>query len=306
MISTNHLGKSKIYAALGIAISILSGCGAGSGGSSSKNDLDIGYGTKAPDSISIDLFGLMNYNGKTREELFSLRSKQVNTHPELIKSPYAPTPECFAIEQKNPWWSMKGYICRSHELNNTDGPSRESAYFGNPFLLVCPEFYGSNMNTAPGRFPKYEDFANVVPTYWPPKSVKFFPKEKREEITYDLMAYYNSLKSLLDGPWPISQIGFDLCTYNARDFGYNYMYIQPGTSTNLSKYPSEIITLSQGIGTRTKDSCAPACNDVVDTPEALTGFKIKNLPAKCHLLFWKQQPQSYLVPSDLTVDLVFN
>jgi hypothetical protein len=301
MKSLKSLGRTAL-----LLLSTLSlfGC-AGAGENSSKNNLDIGYGTKAPDSVSIDLNGLTDYNGKTKEELFGLRTRAVNKHPELLKAAYAPSPSVFAIDSKLPWWGLKGYIFRGHDLNNTEGLSRESAYFGNPYVLVCPEWYGTNMSWG-HRFSKDADFAKAFPAYLPPVSIKIVAKDKREEITYDVMHYYNDIKSMMDNPWDLSNVGFDLYAYNARDFGYNFMYVEPGNSSNINKFTSDVVPITQSIGTRTRETCAPSCNDLLDTPESLQGFKLKNLPAKCRILLWKLKPQSYLAPTDLTIDLIFN
>lgn len=304
--SGHHVAKRFQFISLLFISSLALAACSGSSDSGSSNSLNIGFGTKGPDSVSIDLNGLMNYSGKSKDELLALRSKTASVHPELLKSAYTPSPSIFAVDGKNPWWSTKGYIFRGREgISSTDGLSRESASFGNPYLLVSAEWYGNNMAPNRGRFAKDLDFANVFPTYLPPASVKIFPKEQREEITYNVMSYYNDIKSMLDGNWPVSGLGFDLHTYNARDFGYNYIYIEPGNSSNINKYPPDVVAITEGVGTKTRDTCAPACNDLVDTPEALTGFRLKDLPAKCHLMLWRMKPASHLSPTDLTVDLEF-
>lgn len=301
MESLKYLGRTALMM---LSAASLFACGGGDNGSK-NNDLDIGYGSKAPDSVSIDLNGMTDYNNKTKEDLLGLRTRAVNKHPELLKAPYVPSPSVFAIDPKSSWWGLKGYMFRGHNLNSTEGLSRESAYFGNPFLLVCPEWYGSNMNWG-RRFQSDADFAKAFPAYLPPSSIKLISKEKREEVTYDVMHYYNEIKDLMDNPWDLSNLGFDLYAYNARDFGYNFMYVEPTNSSNISKFTSDVVPITQGLGTRTRDTCAPSCNDLVDTPEAIQGFKIKNLPAKCRILLWKLKPQSYLAPTDLTIDLIFN
>lgn len=300
----SQLSKSaKLLLSAAAVPFLLSACGGGS--TESGNNLDVGFNSKAPESISINLNGLMNYNGKSTDELMAMRLRNVNTHPELLTAPYKPSAQVFSIDGKNPWWGLRGYMFRGRGISTTDGMSRESVYFGNPYVLVCPEFYGTNMHWSSSRFPKDDDFAKVFPTYLQPQSVKIIPKEKREEITYDVMSYYNNVKSMLDSAWPISEIAFDLFAYNARDFGYNYLYIEPGKSSNISKMPPDVIPIDQVLGTKTRDTCAPTCNDI-SSPDALLGYKLKNLPAKCHILLWKAKPTSHVAPEDFRIDLIFN
>lgn len=299
----------KLVAKTGLIASLLSfalsACAGGSGGGSGNN-LDVGYSTKAPESVNIVLSGLMNYNGKTAEELYALRSKNVAAHPELLGgSSYKPSPDVFAIDSKSPWWSMKGYLFRSMIVDHTGGVSRESAYFGNPFLLVSPEWYGNDLHIPSGRFPNGDAFANVYPTYVPPMTVKIVPKEKREELSFEIMSYYNNVKSIQDGLYPITQIGFDLCAYNARDFGYNYIYVDANNTSNINKLPPEVISINQALGAKTRNTCAPSCNDEIGTPDELVGFRVKNIPAKIRLLLWQKKPTSHLAPHDFQVDMFF-
>lgn len=296
---------AKQLALLFSSIVLISSCSGGSGGGDQGNALDVGFHTKAPESVSITLNGLMNYNGKSAEELYALRSRTVAKYSELVPGTYKPSSSVFTIDGKNPWWGIRGYMFRGRNISSTDGMSRESVFFGNPLVLVCPEFYGTNMHWSPQRFPKDEDFVNVFPTYLQPQSVKIFPKEQREEVVYDVMHYYNDVKAMMDGNWPISEIAFDIFAYNARDFGYNYLYIEPNKSSNISKMPPDVIAIEQVLGTKTRDSCAPSCNDII-TPDALIGYKLKNLPAKCHILLWKSKPASHVTPEDFKIDLVFN
>lgn len=282
---------------------LLFACGEG-GGEQGGSSLDLGFNSKAPESVSLNLNGLMNFNGKSSEELFALRAKNVSAYPTLLQGAYQPSKTVFEIESKNPWWGIKGYLFKGRGISETDGLSRESAYFGNPLLLVCPEWYGTDMHWSGQRFPKADDFASSFPTYLPPAKATIYPKEKREEIRYDVMPYFNHVASMQNGPWKISSIGFDLRAYNARDFGFNYIYVDPNESKNISKLPPEVVAIGQQLTTRTRDTCAPACNDLI-TPDVLCGFKLKDLPAKCRLLLWKNKPASHLVANDMKVDLIF-
>ncbi len=297
-----HLKYICVLAASG---TVISSCGTQE--ESGQNQLDMGFDSKAPESVTLQLSGLMNYSGKTSEELLALRSKKVQEHPELLKGSYEPSSKLFAFDGSSPWWGTRGYLFRGSggAVDSTDGVSRESKFFGNPFVLVCPEFFGDNMHWSRQRFAKTEDFARVFPTYVPPQSVTLYPKEKREEITYDLMSYYNSVRSMLDNNWKISDISFSLVGYNARDFGYNYIYVDAGSSSNMATLPSKVIAIGQSLIVKTKGSCAPKCNDL-DGPPQMEGFKLRNLPAKCRLLLWRKEPESHVKTPDLKIDLVFN
>ncbi|MBX9573274.1 MAG: hypothetical protein K2X77_30525 [Candidatus Obscuribacterales bacterium] len=286
---------------MAVAFSIsLTACG---GGESPKNELDVGFHSKVPESIQIEPSGLANYNGKTKASLFEMRTKAANAHANLVKAPYSPSADLFQIDDKASWWALKGFLF-GQGMDKVDGPSRESAFFGNPYMLVAPEWYAEKLNPASNRFPTRNDFANVFPTYLLPASIKIFPKEAREEIVYNIMPHYNMLKSMMTGNWPISNLAFNLNAYNARDFGFNYIYIDASKSKNLQKYSSDVKPIGQAIG-QTK-SCAPACNDLTGTPDDLTAIKLKDVPAQCHILLWKEKPSSYVKPADMTVDIVIN
>lgn len=304
MKKTGTLDCARLFASVLTSVFILSSCSGGAPVSS--NHLNVGYGVTAPDSVDVatNFAGLMNYNGKTADELYAMRTRNAGLHPELLQGAYKPTPSVFQIESKTPWWGLKGYLFRAEDLNKTDGLSRESPFFGNPYLLVCPELYGTDLHRSPQRFSTAQSFADIFPAFEQPKSIKIFPKERREEITYDMMGYYNHVKALLDQPWQISGIGFDINAYNAEDFGYNYLYIEPGKSNNLNKLPPEVIKIGQTLMVRHRDTCGPACNDI-DSPDTLKGFRLKSLPASCHLLLWREKPASHLDRPDFIVDMIF-
>ena len=290
---------SACFIMLSASAILLSSCGESP---SSTNERDVGFHTKAPESVKVELQGLQNYNGKDATHLLANRSKVVQQNANLLKTPYVPTPSVFQIDTKSSWWSNKGYFFRS--VNATEGVSRESAYFGNPLILVCPEFYASSPVFAPTRFPNEATAANVFPSYLPPASVVITPKEKQEEIVYNVMSHYNMIKSMMKGPWPISKMSFNLNAYNARDFGFNYIYVDASKSENLQKCSSDVIPITQAITVRTRQSCAASCNDI-NEQDTLKGFALKDLPAKCHVLLWKEKPSSYVAPADMKVDIIF-
>ena len=290
-----------VLMAMGLSIS-LSACGGGE--SAPKNELDIGFHSKAPESVLIETNGLSNYNGKTKDQLYDMRTKAANAHANLLKTPtYAPTPSVFQIDDKANWWSLKGYLFKEAADKN-EGPSRESASFGNPYILVVPEWFADPVNPSNARFPKRSAFANVFPTYLLPASIKFYPKEQREEIVYNIMPHYNMVKSMMNGNWPLTNLGFNLNAYNAKDFGFNYIYIDASKSKNMQKYSADIKPISQNIAQN--KSCGPSCNDLVGTPDDLIGIKLKDVPAQCHILLWKEKPSSYVRPADMTVDVIVN
>jgi len=300
-------GPVRTLLTLLIAAFALSSCASNDGWATGINKLNVGYGTKAGDVIDLkpNYAALMNYNKMTKPALLGLRSKSVAAHPELVEGTYAPSPGVFQFEGKASWYSMKGYIFRNMNAKPLDGPSRESAYYGNPFMLVVPEFYGANLSFDRLRFPDNDSFTKVYPLLWPPTSIKIFPKEKREEITYDLMAYFNFAKSVMDKTWKIPDINFDLIGYNAEDFGYHYLYIDAAESKNLGKMPPKVLKIDQAILVKSKDTCAQDCNDSY-SPDELKHFNVTRLPAKCHMLLWNKLPVSHLVPCDFQVDLIFN
>jgi hypothetical protein len=302
---TELIKRAGLFCILSSSVLILSSCSGGETGAGGNN-LNVGYGTIAPDSLDLtsQFVGLMNYNGKTADELLALRTRKASAHPELLKGTYKPSPTLFQIDSKAPWWGLKGYLFRANGINPTEGLSRESPFFGNPYVLVAPELYGTNMHWSDQRFSTAQAFADNFPVFQQPVAIKIFPKEKREEITYHLMGFYNNVKAQLDTGWAISDVAFDLNAYNAEDFGYNYIYVDPSVSSNMGKLPPEVIKIDQTLMVKHRDTCGAACNDI-DSPELMKGFKVKNVPARCHLLLWRNKPTSHLDPSDFTVDLLF-
>ena len=72
----------------------------------------------------------------------------------------------------------------------------------------------------------------------------------------------------------------------------------------MGKLPPDVIKIDQTLMVKHKESCAPGCNDI-DSPEGMKGFKVRNVPARCHLLLWRNKPTSHVDPHDFAVDLIF-
>src|SRR5262249_11368696 len=91
--------------------------------------------------VPVPLREMIELDGKTREEVLTWRSACVVEHPELLArfgiTTYSPMPAVFGgIEDNRPWWGILGLDYFGDGPRASAGPSEESRFLGNPYLLV--------------------------------------------------------------------------------------------------------------------------------------------------------------------------
>lgn len=98
------------------------------------------------------------------------------------------------------------------------GPSEESRFILNPYLLVAADFY----NWWQGRIVE-EELATFSLTCLP-YNLRWWPREARAEAIYDA-------ECVKEG----QDYTFDLIAYNARDLSLNYVFVSYQDSLNITK-----------------------------------------------------------------------
>lgn len=287
-----------------LSIVVLDACTTGSG--SSGNTLSLGRDAKAQSPITLTMNGEMNLNGKSKEEVLNYRKKYVAQHPELLAGDYQPDAATFGnISDGKDWWGIQGQVFHSMgSIPANTGLARDSIYLFNPFWLVAPNIIVKSVMRDATRFHTIKEFSQShFPTLALPKKIVIYPNEAREEFTYNVLDIYNRANEVTAKPIQFSNINFDLFSYNAKDFGYKYLYIDPNKSSNINKYPNAVIPISECFDTRSVDSVK--CNEAFPIDEKVTGFNFKSLPARLQINLWKDKPASSVVKPDFTVTLNF-
>ncbi len=241
------------------------------------NRLAIGQAAKI-DSLEIATNAPAEFDYLTRAAVLQMRNSAVHQHPELLIGSYRPLPAIFdQIVDGAPWWGIEGQFYHGDGNHSIDGPSEESRFILNPYLLVAAEFNDWWKNAIA------ESGMASFPLVCPPQELRWSPREAYAEVSYDATCIRQRQRP-----------EFGLIAYNARDLGYGYIYVSYADSHNVSKLfvPTDAYENPQFI--HKGDSCGypGGCNNMSPATPDIDDIQLNGLPAKIMVWLWRDKPQS--------------
>ncbi len=134
------------------------------------------------------------------------------------------------------------------------------------------------------------------PEYFPARSLRWYPRESKAEVTFNAA-----------GIRRVSGIPIDLVAYNARNFGLDYVYVSFNDSSNVSKENAAPAALNNTQFLRKDDGCnyPGGCNSITPRIPQLEHIRIDSLPAEIVVWFWRDDPKTLVKPPDMTFVLRF-
>jgi len=278
------------------------------------NQLAIGKRSDLSGPIEITINPAIEFDFKKKSEILKLRSEAVHKHMELIKDQYIPSEAVFGrIEDSRPWWGLEGYHFYWKGKNSIKGASEESRYVMNPFLLVAAHLYGKSLYTL--TYKRWEQSLSLVdtlvkdkiPSYSQATKLRWWPKEKRVEVVYDLTAFFKEMYGDNMDSADFFDMMFSLIAYNARDMNLNYIYISLANFINVEQKGHSSKPVKNRHMLHRGGSCGypGGCNNMSPDHPAVQEIKILKLPALLEVFLWKKQPKSLEVQPEITVKLEF-
>ena len=241
--------------------------------------------TKTQNLITIPINSPMELDFKTKSQVYAIRSRYVMKHRNLIDGYYKPSTEVFGgIEDKKAWWGIDGMSYKGSGKESINGPSEESRFICNPFLLA-------------GLVRSYIFKSKRKPreSYPRPISLAWSADKKYGQVVYAMKRFFHG--NPMDSP---QRKHFTLVAYNARDLGYKYMYIDLRRSPNISIKTGapKILAIPQFIHTGGSCGYPGGCNNMSPHCDDLE-IVVKRLPAKICCKFWKTKPPSQYTPANI-------
>ena len=278
-------------------------------GNENPNALAVGKAAKTQGAFVVKVNPVASFNWKTREEVLNMRRREINKYPQLLLNSYKPfEPIWSAVADKRPWWGTAGSGVWGEGPRSIEGPAEESRFVLNPYLLV-----GANPSTLyiwNQAAIKKEDINNPdFPYFWYPESVVFNAEKSMATATFNISKYQQlisksgKLKNPLTFP---SQ--FSLVAYNARDFGYEYIWLNLSKSVNVlndnrCRQPVFIRQMLHCGGTCQYDFFG--CNNMSPFIKEIDRCRFTGLPARAAVYLWRDEPESVVVKPDFTFLLEF-
>ena len=245
------------------------------------------------------------YDYLSKQQIFDIRKKHV-ANSLFAKENYEPNSNVFgSIIDNKPWWgSIKcnqlNYKGDYHE--NIQGPSKVSVQMNNPNALV-----GLSMPYIPWDIGTNKEFCTSDYSDFSPISLQYDEKDKLIVAKYKLTKKFLKLRTNINGQ--STRYVIQLSGLNAKDFGYDYMYIFD--TKNIKMY-SEYNNATEDISTF-KDyihlggSCKykDGCNNISPMQNNLM-FSVRNLPAEINIKLWKKKPINKYEKGDIYYKIIFN
>jgi hypothetical protein len=270
---------------------------------SDANELSLGAEAKSQFPVPVPLNKPTELNFKTLDEILEMRFRALVRTPALLKGSYEPEPAVFErIEDKRPWWGTAGAAIYGAGERSILGPAEESRFILNPLLLVA-----ANSATVgiwrPDRITR-EDINNPdFPFFWSPEQLQFDPKNSTATVIYNVTDYLSRINATGKLEKPVTTPNFSLVAYNARDFGYNFIYLDVRKSSNISNMHStyQPARLRQMIHCGGSCGFPGGCNNMSPFIKEIDRLSFTELPAKAVVSLWKEYPGSVERPADFTV-----
>ncbi len=257
----------------------------------------------ADDIQNITINQPISLNYKSKEEIYNIRKSYV-AKSIFADTNYQPSEEVFGgIEDFKPWISMDWcFNYNPNDPNNwvlkTDGPSSHSRSLINPSLPVLLEYPFAIPDVQENRLQ-----CNQISQLMVPLSAVYSKTNKEVDITY------RNLVKLDD------RTAYQITAVNARDFGYNYMYVDKSKSTLNIQYltndnvSTDVKEISDFIHLGGACKVSSGCNNWSRTREDLQfrylgSTKGVNHP-QLYIKLWKEMPSSPYADADLNVKLIF-
>lgn len=271
------------------------------------NSLNLGKADSPP--LTIEILSPMEFDSLTRDEVYDLRRQAVARHPDLLGHDYEPADVVFGqIEDGLPWWGMDGLFYYGNGEQSIEGPSEESRFILNPYLLVGLDIWGWSVFNVP-RF--QWDASRITPEMiaqndFPPvcqaQALHWDGGNRQADVAYDVTACLAEINQWTVTPVTLEDGYFDIIAYNARDFNLNWIYIWYPTpdypAVPMGDRPLKIPHfLHRG------SSCQyPGdCNNMSPFVPQLDAYYLGSVPASVTAYLWKDEPDS----RSSTPDMVF-
>lgn len=243
-------------------------------------------GDSAPLSCAIPINSPIELDNLTKNEVYDIRESFVARHRELLEGDYHPAEAVFGqIIDGKPWWGIEGQFCGGKRRRSVDGVSEEARFILNPFLLLAIEENHS-----------WNVEADCSPSYPKPISLEWFARYHKAKVTYAMSVFYNKRRRNRFPAFAVEGSSLYLKNLNARDFGYEFVYLSPVDSRNIKRINNAQMFVDS-VQLRSFLHCGGSCgqpggcNNGSPTESDLY-FNVNRLPATLYCKLWKNKPPS--------------
>ncbi|MEZ4535682.1 MAG: hypothetical protein R3D26_11895 [Cyanobacteriota/Melainabacteria group bacterium] len=271
----------------------------------SANELRLGKSV-ADEVVEIPLQPMLELDYLSRESVLNMRKKLVDEKNSLLARPYSPESVIFSqIVSGKPWWGIIGCSVYGQGQRSIEGLSEESRFLLNPYLLVGVSSWSNEIWDLDKiqRNPKVllqPDF----PYCWQPSILRYYPARSALQVAYEVSSYNQALTKFKNYLKPGEVVDrFNLVAYNARDFGFNYLYVPVEECKNIenAEKVAAPVQIVQFIHCGGSSGYNGGCNNMSPLQKEINEFYVKALPATVKVKLWRSHPGNISRDPDCTV-----
>ncbi len=248
---------------------------------------------------------LSEYDNLTKQQIFDIRKEHVKNSL-FAKENYEPDNSVFgSIVDNKPWWgtitcNQLDYKGDYHE--RIEGPSKVSAQMNNPNALV-----GLSLPFIPWEYDYNQEFCTSDYGRFLPVSIQYDKKDNLIVSKYKLTKRFLKYRSSVNGK--MTRYPIQLSGLNARDFGYDYVYIYDSKNITMFEQNNNITEgirnftdyIHLGGSCKYKDGCnniSPMQYDKI--------FTVYKLPAEINMKLWKKRPANQYMKADMYYRIILD
>ncbi len=269
------------------------------------NELRLGK-SASDEVVEIPLQPMLELDYLSRESILNMRKKLVADRNSLLAKTYNPESAIFSqIVSGKPWWGIIGCTVYGQGPRSIEGLSEESRYLLNPYLLVGVSSWSNEI----WDLDKIERNPKVLtqsdfPYCWQASILRYYPARSALQVAYEVSAYNQGLARYKNYLKPQEVVDrFNLVAYNARDFGYNFLYVPIEECKNIenAEKVSAPVQIVQYIHCGGSSGYNGGCNNMSPLQKEINEFTIKSLPASVKVKLWRSHPGNISRQPDCTV-----
>lgn len=251
-----------------------------------------GNSTELQGEYEIPVNNMEDLNFKTKQEIYDLRKRYVREHGNLVTS-YEPSEAVFGqIADRAPWWGIYGIYGYGPGERSIEGPSEETRFLLNPYLLV-----GLSERNA---FTTSASLNDTLAFYPKPLRIRWQADASLETVDYNVTDHFSYVSN--NRFYPTDEKKLLLIAYNARDLGFGYLYIDPVKSEGVecTNGCGRAVAIRQFIHRGGSCGYPGGCNNMSPYQPELV-IDVKMIPARAYIKLWRTYPQDVNGHCDMTV-----
>jgi hypothetical protein len=240
----------------------------------------------APKTLKITLNPTLPLNGRSKQDIYDLRTMLAMKYPQLTGgASYKPSDDIFGqITDGKPWWGLLGRSFYGPGQNAILGDAEESRFIANPLLFVALDSGHAIVSRA----------TKPIAVYPVPSNLAWQTDGKLGIVEYAVGSFMRA--SSLIGDETAAEGHLELVAYNARDFGYGFLYVDPDNSPGVSGYKG-VGPIRQFIHTGGSCGYPGGCNNMSPAQDEMQ-ISVTSLPAAAYIKLWKNEPSDPAAPAD--------